>query len=158
DEKIDPLKLARRLSAEKAKAVAKKHTNAIIIAADTFISFRGKLLGKPHTNEEARKMLKMLTGKSHSVVTGYTIIDTAQKKKVSRSVETRVWFKKMTNEEIESYIHSGEPLDKAGAYAIQGLGAVLIKKIEGDFFNVVGLPLFDLVQQLKKFGIHVFER
>jgi septum formation protein len=152
---MEPHRLARRLSIRKAKSVAGKYGDALVIAADTFIVFGRKLLGKPHTAEEARGMLKMLSGRSHSVVTGYTILDTASGRKITRSVETKVWFKKMTAEEIDAYVQTKEPLDKAGAYAIQGLGAVIVKKIEGDYFNVVGLPLFDLVESLKKFGIRV---
>ncbi|MBI4685208.1 MAG: septum formation inhibitor Maf [Nitrospirae bacterium] len=152
---IKPHDLAKSLSLEKARAVAAKYRDALIIAADTFIVFRGKLLGKPHTAKEARKMLILLNAKSHSVITGYTVIDTGTGKKITRSVETKVWFKKMTVQEINAYVATKEPLDKAGAYAIQGRGAVLIKKSEGDYLNVVGLPLFDLAESLKKFGINV---
>jgi len=152
---LKPHRLARFLSAEKAKTIAVKYTNALVIAADTFIVFRGKLLGKPHTEEEARRMLVLLNGKSHSVITGFTILDTKTKKKLSRSVETKVYFKKMTEQEIESYVATGEPLDKAGAYAIQGIGAVIVRKIEGDYLNVVGLPLNSLIEALKKFGVAV---
>lgn len=150
-----PHALARFLSAEKARAIARKHRNALVVAADTFIVFKGKLLGKPHTGDEALKMLRMLGGTAHSVITGFTILDTGSGRKVSDSVETKVYFKRMTLKEIEAYVRSGEPLDKAGAYAIQGLGAVIVKKIEGDYFNVMGLPLNALVESLKKFGVHV---
>lgn len=152
---LRPHELARFLSREKAKAIVNKYTNALIIAADTFIVFKGKILGKPHTEEEAKRMLKMLNNRTHSVITGFTIIDTDDNKKLSGSVETKVYFKKLTIKEIESYIKSKEPLDKAGAYAIQGLGAVIVKKIEGDYFNVMGLPLSTLMETLKKFGIYV---
>lgn len=156
DTKVSPHALAKRLSLEKARAVAVKYRNALIISADTFIVFREKPLGKPNTSAEARKMLFLLNGKTHSVITGYTVLDTLTGKKITRSVETRVWFMKMTEEEIDAYVATKEPLDKAGAYAIQGKGAVLVKKIEGDYLNVVGLPLFDLVNNLKKFGVSVF--
>ncbi|MCX5717052.1 MAG: Maf family protein [Nitrospirae bacterium] len=152
---VNPHNLAKRLSLEKARAVAGKYKDALIIAADTFIVFKGKLLGKPHTSKEARNMLTMLNGKSHSVITGYTILDTGAGQKITRSVETKVWFKKMSSEEIDAYIVTKEPLDKAGAYAIQGRGSVIVKKIEGDYLNVVGLPLFDLAVTLKKFGIRL---
>ena len=151
--KLKPQGLAKRLSCEKAKAVAKKYKNAIIIAADTFIVFKGKLLGKPHTETEAKKMLKKLSGKSHSVITGFTIIDTRKKKIISKSVETKVYFKKLTQSEIDNYVKSKEPLDKAGAYAIQGLGAFLVEKIEGDYFNVIGLPLKTLAESLRNFNV-----
>ncbi|MBI3593243.1 MAG: septum formation protein Maf, partial [Nitrospirae bacterium] len=152
---MSPHELAKFLSSEKAKAVSKKYKNAIIIAADTFIVFRGKLLGKPHTEEEAGRMLKTLNGKSHSVITGFTILDTGNNKKISRSVETKVYFKKLTIKEIDAYVKTKEPLDKAGAYAIQGLGSVIVKKIEGDYFNVIGLPVSVLMESLKKFGVHI---
>ena len=153
--KKEPHALARFLSGKKAEEVAHKYRNAIIIAADTFIVFKDKLLGKPHTAKEAAKMLNMLNGKAHSVITGFTVLDTGSKKLVSRSIETKVYFKKLTQKEIKAYVSTKEPLDKAGAYAIQGLGAALIEKIDGDFLNVVGLPLSALTEILKKFGINV---
>jgi len=94
----------------------------------------------------------MLNGKVHSVITGFTIMDTGSSKILSRSVETKVYFRKLGREEIRAYARSEEPMGKAGAYAIQGLGAVFIDKIEGDSFNVMGLPLCALTQSLKKFG------
>ncbi len=152
---VKPRLLARRLSSEKAKAVAKKYRNALIIAADTFIAYRNHLMGKPHTENEAIRMLGILNGRPHSVITGFTIIDTFTAKKLSRSVETKVWFRKLTKKEIISYVKTGEPLDKAGAYAIQGLGSLIVEKIEGDYFNVIGLPLSALGETLKKFGVNV---
>ena len=152
---LSPRALARFLSLEKAKSVAGRHARAVIIAADTFISFRGEILGKPHTEEEAGRMLRMLNGREHSVITGYTILDTETGKRVSRSVETKVFFRKLTLKEIDGYVASGEPLDKAGAYAIQGLGSVLVRKLEGDYLNVVGLPLARLLADLEQFGIKV---
>jgi septum formation protein len=155
DLKLTPRALARFLSRKKAEVVAGRYKDAIIIAADTFIVFKGRLLGKPHTDEEAGKMLQMLNGRAHSVLTGFTIIDTDSNRALSRSVATRVYFKKLGCQEISSYVKSGEPLDKAGAYAIQGLGAALIHKIEGDYFNVVGLPLNAVKENLKKFGVRI---
>jgi septum formation protein len=152
---LDPHRLGRFLSLEKAKSVAARHRDALIIAADTFIVFKGGLLGKPHTGREARRMLLLLNGKRHSVITGFTILDTASGKRLSRSVETTVFFRNLTEKEIDAYVRSGEPLDKAGGYAIQGLGAVIVRKIEGDYFNVIGLPLSALTEDLKKFGIQV---
>ena len=153
--KLRPHELAKSLSFEKARAVANKHKNALVIAADTFIVFKGKILGKPYTETEARKMLETISGKPHSVVTGFSIIDTEDKKTVSRSVETKVYIRRLTLSEIDAYVKSREPLDKAGAYAIQGLGSVIVEKIEGDYFNVIGLPLSALTESLKEFGVHV---
>ena len=154
---LRPRELARFLSRKKAEAVTHRYKNAIIIAADTFIIFKNKLLGKPHTDKEAAKMLNMLNGKTHSVITGFTIIDTGNNKKLSRSVETKVYFNKLSEEEINAYVRSKEPLDKAGAYAIQGLGAVFIERIEGDFFFFFGLPLCALTESLKKFEVSVLK-
>jgi len=152
---LKPHKLARFLSLKKAEAVAHQYRDAIIIAADTFIYFKNRLLGKPQSGEEAEKMLRLLNGKVHSVITGFTVMDTESDQVASRSEVTKVYFKKLTGEEIKAYVRSGEPLDKAGAYAVQGLGAVFIEKIDGDFFNVMGLPLCALTESLKKFGVHV---
>lgn len=152
---LRPQSLARFLSRQKAKAVALRHKNALVISADTFIFFKGEILGKPHTSEEATRMLSSLNGRMHTVITGFTIIDTENGKIISRSAKTGVYFRKVTPQEIKSYVKSGEPLDKAGGYAIQGRGAFLVKKIEGDFYNVVGLPLGMLIKVLKEFGVHV---
>lgn len=154
---VPPRKLARFLSAAKARAAAVKYRNAIIIAADTIIACKGKIMGKPHTPAEALRMLRTLNGRSHLVITGFTVIDTATGKQISRSVSTQVYFKKLSLKELVAYVGTGEPLDKAGAYAIQELGAVMVKKIEGDFFNVVGLPLSALTDSLKQFGIEVMQ-
>lgn len=151
----EPRALARFLSRKKAEEVAHRYKDAIIIAADTFIVYKGELLGKPHTPKEASRMLSMLNGKSHSVITGFTVVDTASGKEASRSVETKVYFRKLSQQEIKAYVDTGEPLDKAGAYAIQGLGAVFVEKIEGDYMNVVGLPLCALAETLKKFGVKI---
>jgi septum formation protein len=151
----DPHALAKSISYKKALVVAKKHTDALIIAADTFIVFENVILGKPENIAESKKILTTLNGKSHLVITGFTIIDVKSHKTVSRSVGTTVHMKSLSAGEIDSYVKSREPLDKAGAYAIQGLGAVIIDRIEGDYFNVVGLPLSELAEALKEFGVHV---
>ncbi len=153
--RLSPYELARVISLEKARVVARKHKNAIVIAADTFIVFKGKIMGKPSTEAEARKILMILKGKSHSVITGFTIMDTEENKVLTKSVETIVHIKNLTSEEIDAYVKSKEPLDKAGAYAIQGLGSVIVERIEGDYFNVIGLPLSALAEGLKEFGIHI---
>ena len=151
----EPHETARRLSIGKARAAGEDHPNALIIAADTFVVIGDRILGKPHTDSEAREMLRALNGQAHSVITGFTILDTETGKVLSRSVETRVHMRKLTLKEIDSYIKSKEPLDKAGGYAIQGLGAVLVERIEGDYSNVVGLPLSALAESLREFGVKV---
>lgn len=156
--KLKPLELAKILSAGKAEAVASKYTNHIIIGADTFITLEDELLGKPHTEADTTQMLKRISGKSISVITGFTIIDTSENKKISKAVETKVQIKDLSEEEIAGYVKTREPLDKAGAFAIQGIGAVIVKKIDGDFFNVMGLPLFELSESLKEFGIYILSQ
>ena len=153
--KMPPLKLAKFLSKGKAQALVKKFPNHLIIGADTFVVQNNKLLGKPKSKAEAKKMLTQISNKKLTIITGFTIIDTENNKSISKAVETKVYIKKLTSKEIENYIKTKEPLDKAGAFAIQGIGSVLIKKIEGDFFSAVGIPLFSLAQELKKNGIEI---
>lgn len=155
DDSVPPLILARRLSRQKAKAVAHRYKDALILAADTFIAFRGRVLGKPLDKKDAARMLTMLSGRRHSVITGFTIMDTATGRTLSRAVETKVWFKRLSPAEIRAYVRTGEPMDKAGAYAIQGLGSVIVSRIEGDYSNVVGLPVPAVVASLSRFGIRV---
>lgn len=152
---LEPHDLARNISLEKAKVVASKHKNSIIIAADTFVVFSGQILGKPHTEKDAREILEAISGKYHSVITGFSIIDTGKNKTLSKSVETKVYIRKLTLLEIDAYVKSREPLDKAGAYAIQGLGSVFVEKIDGDYYNVMGFPLSALTEALKEFGINI---
>ncbi len=153
DPRIEPHRLARTLAWHKAQAVSGRYQDALLIAADTFIAFRGHMLGKPHTAAEAVRMLGMLSGKTHSVITGYAVIDTRTGRRASGSEETKVVFRRLSKAEISAYVKTGEPLDKAGAYAIQGRGAMLVQRIEGDYLNVVGLPLVSLVRTLRKFGV-----
>jgi septum formation protein len=153
--KLTPRRLACLLSAKKAEDVALRCPDALVIAADTFIDLNGSLLGKPQTPAEAKQMLRSLSNRSHEVITGFTVLDTASGNRVSKAIATKVYFKNLTEKEIDAYVASGEPMDKAGAYAIQGLGSVIIKKIDGDYFNVIGLPLNALVSALRKFGVSV---
>jgi septum formation protein len=155
DPELEPHEIARQLSVLKARSVAAGHKNAIVIAADTIGLIGSKILGKPHTENEARKMLNAINGKTHTVITGFTVLDTATNKTLTKTVDTKVYIKKLTHSEIDAYVKTGEPLDKAGAYAIQGLGSVIVEKIEGDYYNVMGLPLNSLVEALKEFGINV---
>jgi septum formation protein len=148
-----PVDLAKALSLSKARAAASRHADSIIIAADTIGVLDGVILGKPVDASHARSMLAALSGRCHSVITGFTVIDTATGRAVSRAVETKVYFRKIGRPEIARYVKTGEPLDKAGAYAIQGLGALLVQKIEGDYYNVIGLPLCALAGVLRRFGV-----
>ena len=155
---MEPDELAKHLSSGKAEDVAKKATDAIVIGADTFLTVDGHILGKPHTEAKAKEMLQLLSGSTHSVFTGYTIIDTKSKKKISKAVETVVYFKSLSEQEIEGYINTGEPLELAGAYAIQNMGSMFVKKIDGDYSNIMGFPLFNIVEDLKEFGISCWEK
>jgi len=154
---LEPHDLVRSMSLKKAQAVAARHRNALVIAADTVGVLDGQILGKPHSVQDARAMLEQLSGWSHTVITGFTIIDTGDNKTLSRSVETRVYFKRLTQQDIDAYVNTGEPLDKAGAYALQGLGGLLVERIEGDCSNVIGLPLSALAEALEEFGVNVLE-
>lgn len=153
---LPPSELAKTLSAGKAEAVAKNHPDDIVIAADTFIFFDGNPMGKPSGVDDAIQTLKKLSGNAISVITGFTVIYDSEEKRVSEAVETNVFIKKLSDDEIQGYVATGEPLDKAGAFAIQGMGAAIVEKIEGDYFNVVGLPLNRLSNVLKDFGVSVF--
>ena len=157
DTDLETHEMVQKLSREKAEVIARKYHNAIVIAADTVVLLDDKVLGKPHSQAEARKMLRLLSGKSHVVITAFTIIDTDKKRTLSKSVETKVYIRKLNHREIAAYVKSREPLDKAGAYAIQGLGSAIVERIEGDYFNVVGLPLSALAESLKEFGIDIWE-
>lgn len=152
---LPPKELAVVLSRGKAESIVSDHPDAIIIGADTFVAYQDKVIGKPHTKEKAKETLQMLRGHYHSVITGFTIIDTKNNKVLSETVETKVYFKNYTDKEIDDYIATGEPLDKAGAYGIQGLGATLVEKIEGDGNNVMGLPVENVINALKGFGITI---
>ena len=153
--KLSPYELAKTLSKGKANDVALKHKNAVVIGADTFLVFKDKLLGKPKDMKDAKKMLASLSSKCHSVITGFTIIDTDSKKIISKVVETKVYFRKISTEEIEKYIKKDNPLDKAGSYNLLGGAGIFVEKLEGDFFTIIGLPLCSLSKELKKFNIKI---
>lgn len=143
----------QELALLKASATAKmllRNKKALIIAADTIVTLDGEILGKPDGEDDAKKMLSSLSGRTHEVYTGYCIMRISDGKTVCNSVKTEVKFKTLTEQKIRSYIESGEPMDKAGAYGIQGLGSMLIEKINGDYFNVVGLPVSALADTLEK--------
>ncbi|ADD02110.1 nucleoside triphosphate pyrophosphatase [Thermoanaerobacter sp. CM-CNRG TB177] len=146
-----PSRYVMDLSFNKAMSVAKKLSEeAIVIGADTVVVIGDKILGKPKDRNEAYVMLKKLQGKAHTVYTGITIVRTYDFKYVSDFEKTKVWIRKLQDEEIFNYIDTGEVYDKAGAYAIQGVGALIVEKIEGDYFNVVGLPISKLFDILKR--------
>lgn len=150
-----PEDLAERLAAGKARDVAEKYPDALVIAADTVVTADGQILGKPQDEAEAAEILRFLSGKWHQVHTGLALCHRAAGKDTLTVETTMVHFRALSGPEIDFYVKSGEPMDKAGAYGIQGLGAVLVDRIEGCFFNVMGLPLTRLTLLLKDFGINL---
>ena len=150
---LAPRELVKKLAFGKALAVAIRHKDAIVIAGDTIVVLGREVFGKPHTNARATAMLRKLSGKRHSILTGLAIIDTKTGKKSLRVVEAKVRFRNLAEREITAYVKTGEPLDKAGAYAVQGYGVALIKSIEGDMFGIMGLPLTTLKDELEKLGV-----
>jgi len=151
--RLSPIQNVKRLSRLKALDVASKISEGIVIAADTIVVLDKKILGKPKTKKEAKEMLEKLSGKEHRVITGLAVVDAKTKKALQDFVTARVKFRELNKDLIKKYIATGEPLDKAGAYGIQGKGALLVESIKGDYFNVVGLPLNALNQLLEKFGV-----
>ncbi len=137
---MSPADLVKKLAHNKALDIAEKESNALVIGCDTIVAFNNDILGKPGNSTKAFEMLSMLNGKMHQVYSGISVF--YKKKLVSSDVEiTNVYFNKVDESELLWYSNTKEPLDKAGAYAIQGLGAMLVKKIDGCFYNVVGFPL-----------------
>lgn len=147
--------LVKFLALGKARAAAKKYPKAIIIAADTMVVFGAKILGKPKNRAEAFSMLKSFSGNQQFVLTGVVVMDAASGKKFVSATKTKLYFKKLSNEAISSYVDSGEPFDKAGGYNLQGLGFNLIEKVEGSFTNCVGMPLEVVFNALERLGIAI---
>jgi septum formation protein len=141
------------LSKAKALEVAARHPQALVIGSDTVVELDGEILGKPKDEQDAFRMLRRLSGQEHRVYTGVTLVKDGQS--LSQAEKTRVFFREMTDQEIWAYIRTGEPMDKAGAYGYQGMAGLFIQGIEGDYFNVVGLPLCRLGQMLKQLGVEL---
>lgn len=148
-ENLDVFRVAEYLAKLKAEDVAISHKNDLVIGADTCVIVDNKILGKPQSKEDARNMITMLSGRTHYVVTGCCITKNGKSKTFSEITE--VEFLNLNEKEIDDYINTNEPYDKAGAYGIQGKGALLVKKINGDYFNVVGLPVAKLNIYLNNF-------
>ena len=148
----DPVEKVKQLALIKGKNVPIQHPEAIILAADTVVAYKQQIFEKPNNKEDAYQMLLALSGNVHEVYTGVMIRSLEQK---SIFIErTQVEFLPLTDQEIEWYVSSEEPYDKAGAYGIQGLGAMFVKNINGDYFNVVGLPISRVVRELKSFSVY----
>ncbi len=150
DSKLSPSEVVMELAQRKAQAVFQENQDAYVIGSDTIVVADGQILGKPENEAEAFQMLKRLSGTQHDVYTGVAIL--SAKGSACFYEKTEVTFWELSDLEISSYVRSGEPLDKAGAYGIQELGSMLVKKINGDYFAVVGLPVSRTVRELKKAG------
>jgi septum formation protein len=146
-----PRRHAERLAREKASAIAVRDPNLITIGADTVVVINRKVLGKPADAEDAARMLGMLSGREHTVITAVAVSRGRELR--SAIEEVRVKVRRLSDEEIEAYIATGEPMDKAGAYGIQGFGATIVERIEGDYFSVMGLPLVRLVGLMRDVGV-----
>lgn len=146
---------AVRVALDKARVAAGRAGSGIVIAADTIVVLGDTILGKPADTLDAERMLTMLSGKRHRVISGLAVVDAKTGRARTGTASTTVWFRNLIADEIRSYVSTGEPLDKAGAYGIQGKGALLIEKIEGCYFNVVGLPLSLLGKMLREYGVNL---
>lgn len=153
---LPPAKLVKALALGKAKAVAKKYPRSLIIAGDSVVEFKGEIMGKPRSAAEAKRMLRKISGQTVKIVSGLALFDSRQNKKMTLAVVSKVVFRIITKSEIDWYVKTGEPMDKAGAFAMQDKGSLFIKSISGDYFGAIGLPIFRLAQILSKFGVKVW--
>jgi septum formation protein len=152
-DKEDPEAFCARISREKAIAVREGFQDSLIIAADTIVVVDGEILGKPKDRDEANSYLKRLCGRQHTVFTAYTIFFPGGHNEITRVVSSRVHFADMEENDILWYVSTGEPMDKAGAYGLQGIGAAFVDRIEGSFTNVIGLPLSEVFHDIRPYII-----
>lgn len=139
------------LALGKARAAAKKYPRAVIVAADTMVSFKGKIIGKPKNRAEAVAMLKSFSGKIQGLVTGWVVLDAASGKTIKGFARSKIYFKKLSDKVIYNYIAKADPYDKAGGYNLQGEGLNLVKKIQDDFTNCLGIPMEQVFNAIQKF-------
>lgn len=157
-ENESPEDLVKRLSYEKAHDIATRNRDSIVIGADTVVVLDNNVLGKPKDKEDAFNMLKKMSGREHDVITGISILCLDSKKEIIDFCVSKVKFKNLSDEDIYSYIATGECMDKAGAYGIQGLGGILVEYIKGDYFNIVGFPISSASEILKNnFNIDILK-
>ncbi|MDO8482810.1 MAG: Maf family protein [bacterium] len=152
---LPPAELVKTLAFGKANDVASRFPDAVVIGADTVVVLEGKVMGKPHTSVAAQKMLSLLSGTTHEIVTGVAVVCKGSGFVAKDAVSIKITFKDLTEEAIKNYVQTGEPLDKAGAYAVQGVGMELIEKVDGDYWGAVGISLAILARHLKVFGLSV---
>lgn len=150
-EPLSPREMVTELACRKARFVSRENPGRVVLGCDTLVALDDRVLGKPDNREQAKEMLRLLSGKTHSVYTGVCITDGSRTEKFC--YQTAVTFRELSETAVESYVASGESDDKAGAYGIQGLGSVLVKEIDGDYFSVVGLPVSETARVLADFGI-----
>lgn len=143
-----PEQFAKRLAELKVLSVASRVRFGIIVGVDTIVVYRNRILGKPANRQEARQMLQLLSGRKHRVISGLCLLRLPDGKSIVTAEQTCVFFRRLLPSEIKAYVQSAEPYDKAGGYAIQGQGGFFVRRIEGDYFNVVGLPVARLLQLL----------
>lgn len=153
---LPPAARVEHLALAKARAVAQACKEGLVIGADTIVVCRGQVLGKPASAAEAAAMLSFLSGRTHTVYTGVAVVRAPGGEEKFTHSRTEVTFRHLDPAIISAYVATGEPLDKAGAYGIQGRGALLVERINGDYFNVVGLPLVKVVELLEEFGVDVW--
>lgn len=149
----NPEEYVKELSYLKAEEVSRAHPDSWTLGADTIVVIEDQILGKPESEDQAIEMLRLLSNREHLVFTGFCIMNKHRQTIIKNAVETRVYFKSLSNQEIKWYVSTKEPFDKAGAYGIQGLGAFLVRKIFGSYSNVVGLPVCEVVETLVKLKI-----
>ncbi len=152
-ESSDPITRVRENALKKAEAVSARYHDRIVVAADTIVVLDGKIIEKPKDADDAKRMLRVLGGRIHTVISAVVVVVKERSQCDIQTEETKVSMRRLNEEEIEAYVATGEPMDKAGAYAAQGIGAVIIEGVEGCFYNVVGLPLSLLHDMLKDAGL-----
>lgn len=151
----DPRELVKELSEAKAADVAATLGDGLVIGSDTIVVLDSQVLGKPRDDDDARRMLRMLSGREHQVYSGVCVIDAASGRRLRDASVTSVRFRRLSDNNIDNYVRTGEHADKAGAYAIQGFGSLLVESISGDYFTVMGLPVGMLAGMLAQFGMAI---
>ncbi len=154
---MPPSELAQFLAKGKADSVVEKSGDGIVIGADTIISINGEVMGKPKDEIEAKAMLQKLSGNTHEVITGVAMIEKPGGKTVTVSSISKVTFKAIPEHEIDAYVASGAPMHRAGAYGIQDLGSLFIENIDGDYYGIMGLPIFTIAEMLKEFDVDIWK-
>ena len=156
-ESLDPITRVRENALKKAEAVSARYPDRIVVAADTIVVLDGRIIEKPKDTDDAKRMLRVLGGRIHSVISAVAVVIKEIRLCTIQTEETQVSMRRLSEEEIDAYVATGEPMDKAGAYAAQGIGAVIIEGVDGCFYNVVGLPLSLLHDMLKDAGLNTLK-